>query len=49
MLAFAMFLLMCIDFMVILSAYVVSFTGACGIGMPDKNKNIYLRFNIQGI
>ena len=35
MFAFAMFMSLCIDVMVMSSAYVVSFTGACGGGASD--------------
>ena len=32
MFALAMFMFLCVDFMMMLSAYGVSFTGACGVG-----------------
>ena len=35
MFAFAMFMALCFNVMVISSAYVVSFTGACGVGVSD--------------
>ena len=35
MFAFAMFMLLCVDGMVMSSAYVVTFTGACAIGVSD--------------
>ena len=35
MFAFAIFLSLCVDVMVMSSAYVVSFTGACGVGVSD--------------
>ena len=33
MLAFTMLMSLCVDVMVMSSAYVVSFTGACGVGV----------------
>ena len=38
MFAFAMFMSLCADVMVMSSAYVVSFTGACGLGVS----NVYM-------
>ena len=35
MYAFAMFMSLFVDVMVISSTYVVSFTGACGVGVSD--------------
>ena len=35
MFAFDMFMSLCVDVMVMSSAYVVSFTGACGVGVSD--------------
>ena len=35
MFAFAMFMSLCVDVMVMSSAHVVSFTGVCGVGMSD--------------
>ena len=35
MFAFDMLMLLCVDVIVISSAYVVSFTGACCVGVPD--------------
>ena len=35
MFAFAMLMWLCVDVMVMASAYVVSFTGACGVGVSD--------------
>ena len=35
MLALAMFMSLCVDVMVMLSAWIVSFTGACGVGVSD--------------
>ena len=35
MLALAMFISLCVDVMVMSSAYVVIFTGACGVGVSD--------------
>ena len=35
MFSFAMFMSLCVDFMVMSSAYVVSFTGACDVGRSD--------------
>ena len=35
MFALAMFMSLCVDVMVMSSAYVVSFTGACGVGVSD--------------
>ena len=35
MFVFAMFMLLCVDVMVMSSAYIVSFTGACGVGVSD--------------
>ena len=35
MFAFAMFMSLCVNVMVISSAYVVSFPGACGVGVSD--------------
>ena len=35
MFAFAMFMSLCVDVMVMSSAYVVSFTGTCGVGLSD--------------
>ena len=35
MFAFAMFMSFCVDVMVMSSVYVASFTGACGVGVPD--------------
>ena len=35
MFAFALLMLLCVDVMVMSSAYVVSFTGACGVGVSD--------------
>ena len=35
MFAFAMFMSLCVDVMVMSSAYLVSFTGACGVGVSD--------------
>ena len=35
MFAFAMFMSLCVDVMVVSSAYVISFTGACGVGVSD--------------
>ena len=34
MFAFTMFMSLCVGVMVMSSAYVVSFTGACGVGVP---------------
>ena len=36
MFALAMFLSLCVDVMVMSSALVVSFTGACGVGVSDQ-------------
>ena len=35
MFAFSMFMSLCVDIMVISSAYVLSFTGAYGVGVSD--------------
>ena len=35
MFAFAMLMSLCVDVMVMSSALVVSFTGACGVGVSD--------------
>ena len=35
MFAFVMFMLLCVDVMVMSSAYVVRFTGTCGVGVSD--------------
>ena len=35
MFAFAMLMSLCVNVMVMLSAYGVSFTGACGVGVSD--------------
>ena len=35
MFAFAMLMSLCVDVMVMSSAYVVSFTSACGVGVSD--------------
>ena len=35
MFAFAMFMSLRVDVMVMSSAYVISFTGACGVGVSD--------------
>ena len=35
MFAFAMLMSLCVDVMVMSSVYVVSFTGACGVGVSD--------------
>ena len=35
MFVFAMFMSLCVDVMVMSSAYVVSFTGACGVEVSD--------------
>ena len=35
MFALAMFMSLCVDVMVMSSAYVVGFTGACGVGVSD--------------
>ena len=35
MFSFAMFMSSCVDVMVMSSAYVVSFTGTCGVGVLD--------------
>ena len=35
MFALAMFMSLCVDVMVMSSLYVVSFAGACGVGVPD--------------
>ena len=35
MFAFAMLMSLCVDVMVMSSAYIVSFTGACGVGVSD--------------
>ena len=35
MVAFAMFMSLCVNVMVMSSEYVVSFTGACGVGVSD--------------
>ena len=35
MFAFTMLMSLCVDVMVMSSAYVVSFTGACGVGVSD--------------
>ena len=35
MFALAMFMSLCVDIMVLSSAYVVNFTGACGVGVSD--------------
>ena len=37
MFAFAMLMSVCVDVMVMWSAYVVSFTGACGVGVSYVN------------
>ena len=33
MFAFAMFMSLCVDVMIVSSAYIMSFTGACGVGV----------------
>ena len=38
MFVYAIFMLLCVDVMAILFAYVVSFTGACGVGVS----NVYI-------
>ena len=40
---FAMFMPLCVDLMVMSSAYVVSFTGACGVGVGD----VYMLTNVS--
>ena len=40
MFAFAMLMSLCVDVMVLSSAYVISFTGACGIGVSDVLKSV---------
>ena len=37
MFAFAMLMSLCVNVMVVSSAYVVSFTGSCGVGVSDVN------------
>ena len=44
MLVFAMLMSLCVDVMVISSAYVVSFTGACGVGVSD----VYMLKSVGG-
>ena len=39
---FVMFMLFCVDVMVMSSAYVVSFAGACGVGLSD----VYMLNNV---
>ena len=35
MFAFVMFMSLCVDIIMMSSAYIVSFTGACGVGVSD--------------
>ena len=42
MFVFAMLMSLCVDVMVMSSAYVVSFTGACGVGVSD----VYILNNV---
>ena len=50
MFALAMFMSLCVDVMVMSYAYVVSFTGACGVGVSDVYmlKSVYDRTPLCG-